>query len=315
MQNLSPHRWWVTRPTKHLTALLSPPEPECDNIAVSVWDEAAFSLPPETSLNWDAKHPGIKIGLHANTTPCCFNQRSGHSLPTPRGSSSLMSENKDDLLEGLPQLCSERKLSGRARGTGRDFSPVRCNSSDLAQGAKQLKAGCEIWHLTWAGAWRIRQGRSRGPVESVCTCVCCCVASRRLCMVCVFEEIIEADNSEVRPRTLGLTRTCDSNQASSAVIPAHRGAILMTADSIQTPPLKKCRTLLFSYLLPLPGAPRVRLCSVWGCRNCSTSMCCPTFHFGSFNFSHGKKIETEQLTWGHRSSSLMAPKYPDHGPN
>lgn len=38
----------------------------------------------------------------------------------------------------------------------------------------------------------------------------------------VCEEVIEADNSEVRPLTLsGLTRTCDSIQASSTVSATH----------------------------------------------------------------------------------------------
>lgn len=42
---------------------------------------------------------------------------------------------------------------------------------------------------------------------------------------------MEADNSEVRPLTWsGLTRTCDSIQASLTVNPAHWQDTLMTAD-------------------------------------------------------------------------------------
>lgn len=68
--------------------------------------------------------------------------------------------------------------------------------------------------------------------ESGQACVCVCVHG------CVCEEVIEADNGEVRPLTLSaLTRTCDSIQASSAVSATHRGGALMTADSGQTPPL------------------------------------------------------------------------------
>lgn len=41
-------------------------------------------------------------------------------------------------------------------------------------------------------------------------------------LVRACEEVIEADNSEVRPPTLsGLTRTCDSIQASSTVSATH----------------------------------------------------------------------------------------------